>query len=105
MSPARFVAESTSRPTVQRGMRFEHARQLRTDWSPGPGQRYADAPKVTMEITRVATGTAWYRPVGTTGSGFTASVVDMVEGGGVVGRWLCATPDVEDAGHGNAPTS
>jgi hypothetical protein len=49
---------------VRRGMRFVHARQLDTTWRPGPGQRYADGPKQVMEITRVATGTAYYRPAG-----------------------------------------
>lgn len=73
---------------VRKGMRFEHARQFDTTWTPGPGQRYADAPKAIMEITRVATGTAWYRPVGSTGHGFRSATAEMIEGGGVVGRWL-----------------
>jgi hypothetical protein len=42
------------------GQRFRHARQLDVTWQPGPGQRYADAPKATMVVTRVAAGRVWY---------------------------------------------
>ena len=75
-------------PTVRPGMRFTHARQLRTDWEPAPGQRYADAPKQVMRVTRVATSTVWYRPDDDAGGRFRADLAEMEEGGSIVGGWL-----------------
>ena len=34
---------------------------LDTGWTPGPGQRYADAPKVECEVTKVTPTTVYYR--------------------------------------------
>lgn len=80
-------AGSAERPDhrVTRGARFVHARQLDVDWTPGPGQRYADAPHAVMEITHVARGQVWYRPVGADGTAF---VVDADRLEAVVGSWL-----------------
>lgn len=66
---------------MKRGDRFEHARQLDLTWTPGPGQRYADAPHAVCTVTRVAQGLVWY-------GGFVADEADMVEGGPIVRRWL-----------------
>lgn len=79
-----------TQPTITRGARFEHARQLDPTWRPGPGQKYADAPHVIMEITAVRRLAVYYRPVGSTGAGFVGTVFEM---GSVVARWL----DVESS--------
>ncbi|MGN6575266.1 MAG: hypothetical protein ACTHKG_06240 [Nocardioides sp.] len=44
---------------LRRGLVFTHATHLDMAWKPGPGQRYADAPKVRCVVTRV-TGAAVY---------------------------------------------
>lgn len=82
--------------TIRPGMRFQHARQLRTDWTPGPGQRYADAPKQTMEITAVRTGRVYYRAPGAARGQFVADLRHMSEGGPVVGRWIEAAPSAQE---------
>lgn len=45
---------------VKAGMVFRHRRILDPAWKPGPGQRYADAPKAVCRVTRVVAGTVWY---------------------------------------------
>ena len=50
--------------TPVRGWRFTHDRHLDTDWKPGPGQRYTDAPKRVCEVSRVTRYTVWYRVAG-----------------------------------------
>ena len=84
--------ETTDWAGITRGDRFEHARQLDTTWKPGPGQRYADAPHVIMEVSRVvrgvnpddsATWIVYYRPAGTTGAGFVTELATLP-----VRRWL-----------------
>ena len=66
---------------IRPGDRFEHARQLDLSWTPGPGQRYADAPPAVCAVTRVAQGRVWY-------GGFVADEAEMREGGTIVRRWL-----------------
>lgn len=36
------------------GMLYEHATRLDPGWKPGPGQKYADAPREVMRVTRDA---------------------------------------------------
>lgn len=68
------------------GDRFEHARMLDTTWRPGPGQGYANAPKLIMKVTRVAMGTVYYRPDdGGSIALFKATPTELVRN---VGRWL-----------------
>lgn len=40
---------------------FTHLRILDPDWKPGPGQKYADAPKAQMKVTRMTMTTVYYR--------------------------------------------
>jgi hypothetical protein len=44
----------------KRGTVFRHGRLLDTSFVPGPGQRFADAPKVVCRVTRVALGRVYY---------------------------------------------
>lgn len=39
---------------------FTHLRILDPAWRPGPGQRYADAPKARMRVTRMTATTVYY---------------------------------------------
>ena len=43
------------------GLVFTHARYLDPDWTPGPGQRYGDAPHARMTVTRVTDFAVYYR--------------------------------------------
>ena len=52
------VDVETSRP--KRGQRFTHDSFADPNWKPTDGQRWADAPKAVMEITRVTSETVWY---------------------------------------------
>lgn len=54
------LGETPARVTPKRGLQFTHHTFLDTDWKPGPGQRYVDAPHVRMVITRVSSTTVWY---------------------------------------------
>lgn len=45
---------------VRKGETFVHDRLLDTDWKPGPGEKYADAPKALMVITRTTSDQVWY---------------------------------------------
>lgn len=47
-------------PTVKRGFTFTHDSIIDPTWKPAPGQRYADAPKARMIVTRATTETVWY---------------------------------------------
>lgn len=40
---------------------FTHLRVLDPDWKPEPGQKYADAPKAQMRVTRMTNTTVYYR--------------------------------------------
>ena len=40
---------------------FTHLRWLDVDWKPGPGQKYADAPKARMQVTRMTKYAVYYR--------------------------------------------
>jgi hypothetical protein len=42
------------------GDRFRAAHILDPGWKPGPDQKYADAPKAVMAVTRVTAHTVWY---------------------------------------------
>lgn len=42
------------------GVRFLHARRLDTSWTPGPGERYADAPPAVCRVTAVRHGRVYY---------------------------------------------
>lgn len=55
-----LLGQPAGRKTPKRGMTFTHHSFLDTDWQPGPGQRYVDAPKRRMVITRVDRRTVWY---------------------------------------------
>lgn len=72
--------------TIKKGDRFVHATQLDLNWKPGPGQKYADAPKRIMTVTYTRGDSVWYGP-GEKGL-FVASLHQMVEGGRIVGSWL-----------------
>lgn len=74
---------------VKRGTEFTHPSMLDPDWMPGPGQRYADAPKARCVVTTVRRGTVWFRyatdPDASPGT-FTARA-------DAVTAWLSATPE------------
>jgi hypothetical protein len=55
------MTQTTIEKAIARGFRFTHDRMLDTGWTPGPGQRYADAPKVECEVTKVTPTTVYYR--------------------------------------------
>jgi hypothetical protein len=40
---------------------FTHLRMLDPDWTPSTGQKYADAPKARMQVTRMTATTVYYR--------------------------------------------
>lgn len=46
--------------TIAPGMTFTHWAFLDPDWRPAPGQKYRDAPKATMRITRVTATLVYY---------------------------------------------
>jgi hypothetical protein len=46
--------------TVKAGMTFTHDRIVDPDWTPGPGQKWADAPRARMVVTRVAKGSVFF---------------------------------------------
>lgn len=48
-------------PTLTNGVLFQHARLLDTGWTPGPGERYADAPPAVCRVTAVRHGRIYYR--------------------------------------------
>jgi hypothetical protein len=50
--------------SVTRGFTFTHASRLDPDWVPGLGQKYVDAPKQRMEVTRATSTTVYFRPEG-----------------------------------------
>ena len=43
------------------GTIFRHARLLDPDWTPGPGERYADAPHAVCRVTATRGGRVYYR--------------------------------------------
>lgn len=45
---------------VTAGFEFTHTRMLDTSWQPGPGQKYADAPKVRCRVTKVTPTTVYF---------------------------------------------
>lgn len=47
-------------PRVRPGYEFTHQTVLDPSWQPGPGQRYADAPKARMVVTRATRTTVWF---------------------------------------------
>jgi hypothetical protein len=47
-------------PRLVPGFRFTHRTLLDLSWTPGPGQKYADAPKAACTVTRVTAGMVWY---------------------------------------------
>lgn len=85
------MGKQYSRPPAA-GDTVEHSQQLDTTWKPGPGQKWADAPHVVMEISRVQHARrVWYRPQGGSGPGFVADPIEMGEGGPIVREWLRQT--------------
>lgn len=46
--------------TAKRGDRFTHLSILDPDWEPAPGEKYADAPKATMVVTRTTKESVWF---------------------------------------------
>lgn len=48
------------------GYVFVHKTRLDTTWKPDPckGEKYTDAPKEVMRVTRVTTQTVWFGPIG-----------------------------------------
>lgn len=54
----------SARLPLARGFTFTHERMLDTTWRPGPGQKYADAPKVTMVVSRVTRDLVYFKPAG-----------------------------------------
>ena len=55
---------------ITKGAVFIHDTFLDPGWIPGPGQKYADAPKATMKVFKVDSFTVWYGYVGDTRSGW-----------------------------------
>lgn len=55
-SPESTVTEAD----VRAGFRFVHPSILDPNWTPGPGQKYADAPRATMRITRRSGQSIWF---------------------------------------------
>jgi hypothetical protein len=49
---------------------FVHQHYLDPDWQPGPGERYRDAPRALMEVSRATSTHVWYRYAGGTSSGW-----------------------------------
>ena len=45
---------------IKPGDEFTHDRKLDLSWKPGPGQRYKDAPRARMRVTRVTQHTIWF---------------------------------------------
>jgi hypothetical protein len=43
------------------GKLFQHQSILDPDWKPAPGQKYADAPKAIMIVTRVFHGSVYFK--------------------------------------------
>lgn len=43
-----------------RGQRFTHKHFIDPGWEPGPGEKYRDAPKAEMVVTRVTLGGVYY---------------------------------------------
>lgn len=54
---------------MKREILFTHLRFLDTTWKPGPGQRYADAPKVQCRVTRMTVTSVYYRHLDGKGGG------------------------------------
>jgi len=52
----------------RKGDRFTHRSFVDPEWTPGPGERYADGPRALCEVTRVAGGTVFYRFASGSGS-------------------------------------
>ena len=70
----------------RKGDRFEHARHLDLEWTPGPGETWAkDAPHRVYTVTCVRDGNVWF---GVRAGAFSATVAQMQEGGFYVKRWL-----------------
>ena len=46
---------------IGRGTIFRHMNKLDPDWTPGPGQKYAGAPKALCRVTKVELGQVYYR--------------------------------------------
>jgi len=55
---------------IRPGDEFTHDHKLDLSWKPGPGQKYADAPKARMQVTRVTNNTIWFTYAGQTGPGW-----------------------------------
>lgn len=47
--------------TLRPGTVFRHARLLDVEWTPGPGERYADAPRALCIVTATRGGRIYYR--------------------------------------------
>ena len=76
-------------PIPKIGLTFTHARHLDTDWKPGPGQRYADAPHRVYRVSRVTSTSVYF--TGLNGTGHFS--VDRDKWGEVYGG-PASTPDV-----------
>lgn len=57
--PVRGRTGETVTP-LRPGVRFLHARTLDPEWTPGPGQRYADAPPAECRVTAIRQGRVYY---------------------------------------------
>lgn len=82
----------SSDPIIRVGRTFRHQHLLDTDWTPGPGQKYADAPKAVCHVTAVRTRVGRepdvYYAIGAevTRGRFVASAPRFLAG--VLGEWL-----------------
>lgn len=59
--PASTAAQDAPPPRLVPGFGFTHESRLDPDWVPGPGQKYADAPKLRMRVTRVTAGGVYFK--------------------------------------------
>jgi len=48
-----------------KGVIFLHDTFLDLGWTPGPGQKYADAPKASMQVTHITATRVYYCYAGT----------------------------------------
>lgn len=73
---------------IRVGRRFRHKRQLDPAWRPGPGQRYADAPKRELVVSRITRSRVWYKAPETpeTVAGWVALRDDFLAD--IVDEWL-----------------
>ena len=67
-------------PMPRRGDTFTHLSSLDLNWTPGPGQKWADAPLARMRVTAVRQGRVFYgyaEPTDRTGYGSSWEALDQ----------------------------